>query len=77
MVIEIHTNIVPQEIVDVIIDYVDYKKYHILGLKEVLIDLVHIKSYFHGDNNLPPAIAYQCWGDGWNKYINSFEINII
>ena len=57
-------NIIPFEIVNIIIDYIDYLKYHKLEYKEILNDLNDFSSCFVNDNNLPPSIAYQCWGIG-------------
>ena len=57
----------PFEIVNIIIEYNDYLKYHKLEFKEVLKDLKDFSSCFGDDFNLPPIIAYQCWGNGWPK----------
>ena len=61
-------NNIPIEIVELIIEYVDYIKYHKKMYKNVLEDINDISNIFIKDNNLPPSIVYICWGDGWNKY---------
>ena len=70
-------NYLPIEIVNIIISYNDYLKYHKLEFKEVLKDLKDFSSCFGDDFNLPPKIAYQCWGNGWPKEwfqnLNDFE----
>ena len=60
--------IIPYEIIDIIIDFIDYQKYHKLKFIEVLNDILQMSSIFTNDNNLPPNIAYKCWGNGyiWN-----------
>ena len=68
-------NNIPSEIVDIIIDFVDYKKYHNYKFKEVLFDIKSMASCFYGDSNLPPRIAYECWGSSnkWDLFYNHYE----
>ena len=61
-------NKIPIEIVEFIIEYVDYIKYHKKIYKNVLEDINDISNIFTKDNNLPPNIVYTCWGNGWNKF---------
>ena len=56
---------IPLELVDIIIDFVNYKKYeHTPLLKNVLIDINEVGSLFDTNENMPPYIAYLCWGEG-------------
>lgn len=68
-------NNIPLEVVDIIIDFIDYKKYHKLKFKEVLFDIKSMDDCFYGDGNLPPRIAYECWGNSniWDTYYNRNE----
>ena len=56
---------IPLELVDIIIDFVNYKKYeHTPLLKNVLIDINEVGSLFDTNENIQPYIAYMCWGEG-------------
>ena len=57
---------IPLELVDIIIDFVNYKKYeHIPLLEKVLIDIHRAGSLFDINNeNIQPYIAYMSWGRG-------------
>ena len=56
---------IPLELVDNIIDFVNYKKYeHIPLLEKVLIDIHDIGSLFDETQNMLPSIASMCWGRG-------------
>lgn len=58
---------IPYEIVDIIIDFVDYKKYeHKPLFVNVLSDINYIGSLYNSNNdfNIEPRIAYLCWGAG-------------
>ena len=57
---------IPYEIVDIIIDFVDYKKYeHKPLFVNVLSDINDIGTlYNNNDFNIEPRIAYLCWGAG-------------
>ncbi len=64
---------IPYEIVDIIIDFVDYKKYeHNPLFVNVLSDINYIGSLYNSYNsynsnndfNIEPRIAYLCWGAG-------------
>ena len=61
----------PYEIVDEIADYHDYDKYckpkHKTLFNKVMKNIVEMSEVFYNDNNLPPSIAYQCWGNGWPR----------
>ena len=64
-------NNIPYEIVDIIISYVDYKKYHKKKFTFVINDIKSLKNIFVLEkNNLPASIVYACWGNGWKKYLN-------
>lgn len=56
-------NQVPVEVVDVIIDYVDYEKYGIIAQKKVyqnvLTDVIAMNEIL---KPITPWIAKQCWG---------------
>ena len=55
----------PYELVDIIIDFINYKKYeHTPLLENVLIDIHDMGSIFDKNENIPPKIAYLCWGEG-------------
>ena len=56
---------IPLELVDIIIDFVNYKKYeHIPLLEKVLIDIHDMGSLFDETQNMLPSIASMCWGRG-------------
>ena len=58
---------IPYEIVDIIIDFIDYKKYeHNPLFKYVLADINDIGTLYNNndDFNIEPRIAYLCWGAG-------------
>jgi hypothetical protein len=58
---------IPYEIVDIIIDFIDYKKYeHKPLFKNVLSDINDIGTLYNNNNdfNIEPRIAYLCWGAG-------------
>ena len=56
---------IPLELVDIIIDFVNYKKYeHIPLLEKVLIDIHRAGSLFDINENIQPYVAYMCWGRG-------------
>ena len=58
---------IPYEIVDIIIDFVDYKKYeHKPLFVNVLSDINDIGTLYNNNNdfNIEPRIAYLCWGTG-------------
>jgi hypothetical protein len=54
---------IPSELVDIIISFRDYEKHHKKLLSSVLKDIVSIGEIFV--NNIPPSIAYKCWGNGY------------
>ena len=60
-------NQVPLEVVDVIIDYVDYEKYGIIAQKKVyqnvLTDIIAMSEIL---KPITPWIAKQCWGSNFN-----------
>lgn len=53
---------IPPEIVDIIASFHDYEKHHKKILASVLEDIVSIGEIFV--DNVPPSIAYKCWGNG-------------
>ena len=53
---------IPAEIVDIIASFHDYEKHHKKILASVLEDIVSIGEIFV--DNVPPSIAYKCWGNG-------------
>ena len=58
----------PIEIIEIVIEYLDYKKTHVKNTIEIFKDIRHMGSIFNYqdiDGNIPPNIAYQCWGSGW------------
>ena len=56
---------IPYELVDIIISFIDYKKYHQKSYINVIKDIKAISTIFFIDkNNLPPNIIYACWGNG-------------
>ena len=69
-------NSLPKEVVNIIIDYIDYEKYGKINSKKlfyyVLNDLLNASSIFVCDNNnLPPNTIKLCWGIGIKK--NEFD----
>ena len=64
-------NKIPFELVDIIIDYINYKKYHSRSFQKILVDINDIGSIFSKENNIPPNLVYKCWGNGWDEYYNS------
>ena len=65
---------IPYELVDIIISFIDYKKYHQKNYINVIKDIKEISTIFVIDNNhLPPNIIYACWGNGWKKYHEYIE----
>ena len=59
---------IPSEIVDIIIEYADYQKYHKKKFKEVLKDILDMNEIFVSNDQLLSAkISWQCWGKGWLK----------
>ena len=59
---------IPSEIVDIIIEYTDYKKYHKKKFQEILNDILDMNEIYIDDDQLLSAkISWQCWGKGWPK----------
>lgn len=64
---------IPFEIVDIIIEFADYKKLHKKNIQPVLKDIVDMGNII--SENISPSIAYTCWNNfGWDKYIKAFNI---
>tara|TARA_B100000424_G_scaffold271692_1_gene275873 strand:- start:744 stop:1016 length:273 start_codon:yes stop_codon:yes gene_type:complete len=65
---------VPLEVVDQIIDYVDYEKYEIIAQKKnfqnVLTDILDMNEFL---KPISPWIAKQCWG---SEAFNETQWNI-
>ncbi len=62
------TQIIPVELVELIIDFIDYQKYHKRLFKYTLNDINLISTIFDNENNMLPEICYVCWGIGWRQY---------
>lgn len=73
-----YCKIIPKEIVNIIIDYIDYEKYTKIKSKKIMIDvlndLIQSSTIFDcNNNNLPPYYIWLCWGSGVkNLNINDF-----
>ena len=67
----------PQEIVEIIIEYCDYIKLHKKNMKRVFNDIIDIGNILNiTNNNITPSIAYICWNTiGWSKYINQIQFD--
>tara|TARA_B100000035_G_scaffold305376_1_gene306140 strand:- start:372 stop:611 length:240 start_codon:yes stop_codon:yes gene_type:complete len=58
----------PEEIVDIIIEFSDYVKLHKKNFQPALQDIIQMNNIL---TTISPSIAYTCWNDyGWNKYTN-------
>ena len=57
----------PNELKDIIWDYINYKKYYKNKYKEIISDINEISKIFLNSDYIPARIAYECWGNGWKK----------
>ena len=71
------TNNIPIEVVEQIIDFIDYKKYHKPIFQHILNDITEISTIFNSCENMQPRICYLCWGSGWKQYDNLFEDHFV
>ena len=55
----------PDEIVETIIDFIDYQKYHSIKYKKILKDINDIYVCFSHDDNLQPTLVNYFWGNYW------------
>ena len=67
----------PIELVDLIADYHNYEKYclpaHMILFRNVLNDILDMDEIM---KPISANIAYQCWGNGWNKQLDiDYEID--
>ena len=72
---------IPYDLKPFIFQFIDYKNTHKEIFSHVLNDIKNMSSIFSNyilnegdcvilyDFNLPPHIAYECWGNGW--FINN------
>ena len=56
---QIKKQYLPVEIVEHIIDFIDYKKYHYKQLQQVNAMVLNIQGFFEGQ--IPPSLVYHCW----------------
>ena len=65
-----YTNMVPVELVNMVIDYIDYDKHykreHKNGpFQNVIGDLIDMGYIFSTENNIRPSISSLCWGKNY------------
>ena len=61
----------PEEIVDIIIEFSDYVKLHKNKFQPALQDIIQMNNIL---TTITPSIAYTCWNDyGWNNYTNLLQ----
>mgnify|MGYP001267805367 CR=1 FL=1 len=71
---------IPCELVEEIISYVDYKKYHKEYYNSVLNNINEIsRMKYNIDNNICPKVAYEKWGIGKerNDFIEGLILDLI
>lgn len=62
-----YTTAIPIEVVNMVIDYIDYDKYNKMEhkngpFKNVLADFIDMSYIFPTSDNILPSISSMCWG---------------
>jgi len=57
---------IPPELIEIVISFCDYEKYHRKKFLPVLEDIKQMGTIFV--STIPPYLAYRCWGNGYEQY---------
>ena len=71
---------IPFELVEEIISYVDYEKYHKEHYNSVLNNIIDIsRMEYKNENNICPTVAYEKWGIGKGRrdFIEGMILDLI